>query len=537
MKKREKPLLLVGWDGATFDIIDPMLEGGRLPNLARLLENGTRAPLRSTTPALTPTAWTSIATGVNPGKHGIFDAFLFRRDEKRLRFISATLRKAPPVWSVLNGRGKSSGIANVPVTYPVDPIDGYMIPGMFTPLNVQNQTHPEELAQELNRAVKNYAGECNASNNPKRYLNNILEMIAEREETCIHLLRNHPQDFQFFAFIASDRVQHFFWKFRDPDHPQHARFGNAIEMVYERLDQALGRIVDAAPENTTVMMVSDHGAGPLHTSFYLNKWLADNGYLAYKPARNVPVTKKTMTRATAILAKFLPRRIAERIGLAKIKNRLNAFLDRIDWSRTQAFSEGVAGGIYINRDVVSIEDYDELVQDLQRSLVAVRGPDGGPVIERAEHRDEIYIGDQTRNAADIIITCAPGYSLIAPNELVFFKQKSDGRTFFPHRWSGRHEENGIFVISGKQVEAQAKLDACRVIDVAPTILHLLGEPVPEHMDGRVLEEALDSDFRERCPVRSSQSELQTVDNDPVAALSAEEEEDITERLRNLGYME
>lgn len=540
MTTNNKKLILVGWDGATFDIITPMLDAGRLPNLKSLLDKGVHAPLDSTIPALTPTAWTSISTGVNPGKHGIFDAFIYSAKDHKVRFVNASMRKARAVWQILSDRNRTSGVLNVPVTYPTDPVQGYMIPGMFTPGSVPQLMHPAELNGELKREFGTYNSECRTSDNPAIYLKKILEMVEDRERVICYLMKNHPQDFQFFAFMASDRVQHFFWKFRDPEHPQHDRFGDAIETVYDRLDQALGRIIAQADDDATIMMVSDHGAGPLNTAFYLNNWLQQNGYLVFKKSTegnaNVASRSPLKLKIRRLLQKTLPHSLVKRLGLLGTPQELNFFLSRIDWEKTRAFSEGVASGIYVNRKIVGADEYDRFVHDLCRELTAITGPDSEKVMAEAHPKTNIYHGDQTDNAPDIVLVCNTGYSVIAPNEMVFFDIGGSNQLFFPHRWSGRHEAQGIFAAAGPKIKAQGAVANCSVIDIAPTILYLMGESVPGNMDGRVLTEAIHPDALEQQPIMTSENETET-GHDTAQNFSDEEEELIVERMRNLGYME
>ena len=133
MSVTAKRVVVIGWDGATFDIIKPLLAQGRMPALAALLARGAHGPLRSTVPPVTPVAWTSFATGTSPGRHGIFDALTLDPASHEVRFVSAAMRRVPPIWRVLSDRGRPSGAVNVPVTWPPDAIDGFVIPGMFTP--------------------------------------------------------------------------------------------------------------------------------------------------------------------------------------------------------------------------------------------------------------------------------------------------------------------------------------------------------------------------------------------------------------------
>ena len=132
----KKKMLIIGWDGATFDMIKPLVEQGQMPNIASLMQNGVWGPLESTLPPLTPVAWTSISTGVNPGKHGIFDALTYDHEKRKLSFVNASMRKVKPLWSILSEMNRTVGVMNVPVTYPPEEVNGFVISGMFTPQGV-----------------------------------------------------------------------------------------------------------------------------------------------------------------------------------------------------------------------------------------------------------------------------------------------------------------------------------------------------------------------------------------------------------------
>ena len=527
--------VVVGWDGATFDVLQPLVRDGALPHLAALLERGAWGRLETTVPPLTPVAWTSISTGVNPGKHGIFDAIAYSREERAVHFLNASYRRVRPVWSLLSERGRSAGVVNVPLTYPADEIDGFVIPGMYTPPGVPDFCHPPALRDELIRTHGKYEIECRQSDDPGAYLDRILEMAAAREKTALYLMDRHPTDFFFVTFVASDRVQHFFWKFLDPEHPQHDRFADAIGRVYRRMDEALGAIVEKAGPDAHVVMVSDHGAGPIDHAFFLNNWLLKNGYLALTEDPVAAFRKRKSSRllslARRVVRKLLPSGAAEGQAAAD----LNLFLSMVDWEKTTAFSEGVGGGVYINESAVGPDRYDEVADRLSRDLEAVRGPDGRQVLSAVRRRREVYSGDATDGAADLIVTCAPRYHLISPNEFRYFNDDYRDELFMPHRWSARHETHGILVLGGPGVSGGLQLSECSVLDVAPTILHLMGGAVPGYMDGRVLEDAFDRGGELRRDVSRS-DEAESVAG-AGAPLSADEEREVAARLKDLGYME
>ncbi len=535
-------VLVIGWDGATFDMIGPLAAEGRLPHVASLMRNGSWGRLESTTPPLTPVAWTSLATGVNPGKHGVYDAMVFNPRENRMSFINASHRKVQPIWSMLSAHGRKVGVMNVPVTYPPDPVNGSFISGMFTPEEARDFAQPPDLLGDIEKRFGPYRIECRHDENPARYLELIIDIeIDYRERVASYLMRRDPWDFWFVVFMASDRVQHFYWKYLDKRHPDHRLYGNAIASVYERMDQALGRLLEAAGPETSVLMVSDHGSGPLTDAFFLNNWLRKKGYLHLngdffprgkrRPRRALP---KMVTAIKEAIPIAIRKRLRSKMEEAR-KNELNFFYERIDWEKTVAFSEGVAGGIFINPKTVPSEAYDGTADRIRDELLALRDPAGRPVVKAVHRRDRIYQGDFVDLAPDLTVICDSGFQIISPNEFFYFQKEMEDALFLDHRWSGRHEQDGIFIVKGPHVRKGVELAGCRIIDVTPTALYLMGESVPGHVDGRVVDQAIDPAFFAAHPVEHAEAE--SLPAAPGTQLTEQEEKEISERLKSLGYME
>lgn len=535
-------MLIVGWDGATFDVINPLLLKSRLPNIASLLQTGASGRLESTVPPLTPVAWTSISTGVNPGKHGIYDAMLYNNQTHSITFVNSTMRKVKPVWKILSERGRKVGVLNVPVTYPPDEVGGFVIPGMFTPEGTSNFIYPQQLQEEIENRFGEYRIECNRDDNPSKFLKSILEMIDFREKVSLYLMDRNPLDFFFVAFVASDRVQHFYWKYLDPSHPEHHKYGDAIALVYERLDQALGSLLNKVGPDTNVVMVSDHGAGTLNYAFFLNNWLLKKGYLRLKEDPSIALKARGNSKLKSLvrksIKKIIPSRILGRIrsyGVDGGQRELNRFCSLIDWDNTVAFSEGAGGGIYINCDATGEGRYKDLVAELTEELYNIVDQSGKKVVKMVHRRDELYHGDYVKYAPDLIVICNAGCQVIAPNELLYFNKDYSDALFLSHRWSARHEKHGIFVLHGPAVKKNIEIKGSRVTDIAPTVLYLMNEAIPEYMDGNVLDDAIEKEYITENPVRHESYVVQQESTG--MKLSEEEEKDIAEKLKGLGYIE
>lgn len=534
-------VVVIGWDGATFDILKPMIAAGRLPVLAAFLERGVHAPLCSTVPPVTPVAWTSFATGTSPGRHGIFDALTLDPDTHEVRFVSAAMRRAAPIWSVLSDRGRPAGAVNVPVTWPPDVVDGFVISGMFTPSFAEDYVHPPE----LRGAVESRFGPCRESPmldpDPSRYLQNLLAGVDARCELTLWLMQRRPLDYFCSVFMESDRVQHFFWGYRDLAHPLHGKLGQAIEQVYERLDAALGRIVAACDADTAVALVSDHGAGPLKRAIFLNKWLIDNGFLTLSGDLAATLTARPpsgLKKAVAALAKaVLPESVLAARRKAKSRDHArinNLFSTIVDWDKTVCLSEGIAGGIFINSRVVSAAARPELIRRLKEGLLAIVDPEtGAHPFQAVLAREELYQGPAVSGAPDVVTLCGPGYQVLVPHEIPLYGQGAPTGLFASHKWSGRHEQYGVFALAGPGIAAGLELTDAAMPDVTPTLLYALDEAVPESMDGRVLAGAFTAETLAGRPPKATTATAATAG---AAGTGGEAAAQIADELSDLGYM-
>lgn len=529
-------MIVVGWDGATWDLINPLLEQGRLPNLARLRERGSWGPFLSTVPAFTPVAWTSIATGVNPGQHGIFDAFRLSPQTGKNAFYNATQRRKAPVWNLLSRAGRKVGVLNVPMTWPADEVNGFFVSGMFTPPGAPRLTHPPELLEELVQRFGPYELECPHDPSPARHLQLLLDMVRGRTELALHLLERFDPDYFFLVYVAIDRAQHFAMGFLEPDHPHHAAHAGFIARVYEELDESLGRLLARLGPETYVMMVSDHGAGPLRRSLVLENWLRREGYLHLKPGQDgAGGGEGLFSRLRQRLLARVDRRAAAAHLARKLDRGLNAFVEAIDWERTQAHTQGAAGWISLNRRVVPEDRQELLLEELRQGLYALRDENGQAPVEAVHLSREIYHGAALDQAPDMLVVCASGWQVKGPSEFSLFREKLGLEIFTDHRWSGRHEMNGIFLLAGPGVRGGQVLADCQTVDAAPTALYCLDQPIPEYMDGRVLAQALDPDLLRARPPRFTDEAGQ--EEGSAALLSPEEEREVAARLRDLGYIE
>jgi predicted AlkP superfamily phosphohydrolase/phosphomutase len=555
---------VIGLDGATFDLIRPWAEQGKLPNLQRLMDQGVWAPLQSTLPPMTSPAWPSFATGKYPSKHGVFD--FVSAHNGSFSVINATAVDSPTLWDILSAQGKRVGVVNVPVTYPPRPVNGFMITGLLSPTN-QQISYPSDL-------LARYDGE-KAQNkthyrvvpsvqykpgNEAEFIQDLESLIGERARYAIRLMDDHPWDFMMVHFLATDLAQHALWRYMDTSHPQHETgnpFQDAILRVYQRADTAVGALLDRLDDETTVIVMSDHGFGPLHGVVNLNMLLWQAGLLHFKRTPMAQLRAFTfrhgLTPALAYhwLARLNLQNVVSRVSKSTRNAVFNKFLsfEDVDWKRTIAYSLGHMGQIYLNikgREAPptrsgTVErngrigpalDYERACERVIEALQTLKTPDGRPMLDQAIRQSVLSPGSHLDEGPDLHVVL-DGYRyiscpLFATDGNVISQQiRGD---------SGSHRMHGVLIACGPHIAKGAAVSKAHIVDLAPTVLHVLGCPIPDDMDGRVLTEILDAS-REHSPnPRHPAEPAYPVPEQERHVLSDDEEAELQARLKGFGYL-
>jgi predicted AlkP superfamily phosphohydrolase/phosphomutase len=487
--KREK-LVVIGLDGATFDIIKPLVERGELPTFEKLMKKGVYGNLKSTIPPVSAPAWVSFMTGKNPGKHGIFD---FRNwnvkkyDESEL--VDSTKIDSLKIWDILNSFGKKTGVVNLPITYPPEKLDGFMISGMLTP-SKDNFTYPPELKHELEDYIIDIESGGNfipsfGKINKEKFFEELNEMADKRLKNVVKLLKK-DWDLFIVVFRFLDAAQHIFWE--DIIY---------LEKLYKKADHILKTILKKT--RATIIVMSDHGFEAKSTKdVHINDWFRINGYL--KTKKEVKTSRFDKKNVLKLLKSYgiidaiwglIPSKMKSK-GIREYKN--------IDWSQSKAYFSPKHFafpwvGIEINlkgkkeMGLVKPEDYEELREEIIHKLKQLKDPETKEkVIEKIYRKEEIYKGKHFPEASDIIIKFKRPYR----------GEKSIGNAGFitlsiDSNIKGEHEYNGIFLAFGRHVLKGKEIKKLEIIDITPTILHFFNLGKTKDMDGRVLKEIFRKD--------------------------------------------
>ena len=284
-----KKVFIIGLDGATWNIINPLITEGELPTIKNLLENSTHAVLQSTLIPLSPAAWTSFATGCNPNKHGIFDFFGRKTGTYEPTPYSSRDRKCETLWNILSKEGKKVGILNIPGTYPVDKVNGFMISGFPTPEEFEDFTYPKDLLWELKKEFgKDFRFQPKVNLfDEALFLDEIHLLTDNIFQATNYLMNKYQWDILMTVFVGADSLSHAFWKYMDPKHPLYdanapTEFKNAIVNIYKDLDKKIDLLKKNIDSDTTLMLMSDHGFGPLYYGVPINNWLLNEGFMTLK---------------------------------------------------------------------------------------------------------------------------------------------------------------------------------------------------------------------------------------------------------------
>lgn len=532
LPEADNTVLLVGWDGAPFELISDLLEEDRLPTLSGLRDDGYFGPLETVPYIMSSCAWSTFLTGKNAGKHGVFDFYSneFREGTYFREPIDSSTRDGPDLGELLNDRDRTVGQINVPMTYPVPEVDEFAIGGMISPgIDADGFVHPADFLDEYDN-LDEYRIDVGEGKDADRdtFLDAIDQTVESRLEMTTYCLeRSDDLDVFFVVFTCPDRLSHYFFHYYDEEHPFRAnetpedleQYADVLPELYENLDTLLGDLIDSFEsqygDDALTCLVSDHGMRSLDRIFHVNKWLDQNGYLSFKEEYNTQNGE-----------------ISE-----KLDDRVQYIFGKVNWEETTAYAMGKRGAIYVNLEgrepagSVPPEEYDDVIESLSEELSEVVDPETDTnIISDVYMRDELFHGPHVEKAPDVMLDLDAGYY---PFGYAFELEKPN--LFSTNDWPempfvlGIEDGDGIFAASGLGIGAEPATLDVGLEDVTPFLLHYLGHSVPEEMDGTVPADL----FTEESDRAVS---YETGTSDDESAESEDTDQRVKDRLQDLGYL-
>ncbi len=458
-----KRAMIIGLDCA-----EPSLVLGRfrdqLPTLSALADAGAYGRLESVVPPITVPAWSCMMSSRTPGDLGIY-GFRNRADHSYdgLFIANGAAVKEPRLWDIVGRRGMRSIVLGVPGTFPVRPLNGVMVSCFLTPSTQSQYTFPPALRNEVEDVVGEYLFDCTEFRTEDKddLLRQIYEMTDKRFKLADHFLSTKPWELFAMVEMGTDRIHHGFWKDMDPAHRKHVPGGayeQAILDYHIHVDGLLANLLRHADDETAVLVVSDHGAKRMDGGIRINEWLRQEGLL----------------------------------GLQREPEGRSSTRDcGIDWSRTKVWAEGgYYSRVFLNVEgrepegTIPAADYERFRDELIERISAIPDDQGRPIPTRVFRPEDVY-PEIKGVAPDLIVHFGDLYwravGTVGGDEGIYTFDNDTGPD------DANHAQHGMFILRAPGVEPGLR-EGAHLLDVAPTVLELLGQPVPPAMRGASLRE-------------------------------------------------
>jgi predicted AlkP superfamily phosphohydrolase/phosphomutase len=523
-------VLIIGWDGVDWKILRPLLDAGELPNLARLIERGAYGDCLSTVPSHSWCAWPSFMTGLNPAGHAVFDILEHKPGVSKRLPITYRSIKGRTIFADFSAAEKTSLALNIPLTFPTPPMKGKVVAGGVLPA-ARSYTHPTELQGELDSNAPfpvNGMSWTTFRNRPEAFLDECAEITAKRQKAFEYLLDTTEWDFATIVYVSTDRIQHCLMEYIHPEHPAYPEMKDTpvakqARAIYQQLDEGLARLLERTTENDLVLLMSDHGHQACTRCVTMDRVLKHLGFLEFGRGS-----------FAFNLVRWGPgRRIARRLyDIFKLHGRVSIPASPIDWDKTRAYTSVVSTGegVSVNlkgrepQGTVDPKDYEKVRQEVFDALSAFRDPDTGKSpIAKIYRKEEVMSGAFFDTAPDLLLVPAPFYSLTHAKGMV---EDAD--------WlSGDHRLEGVIVATGPEVTPGPLTETVELIDLGPTSMAALGVPSAVPRDGKVIASLVGPEAQ----LRIDESVSDGAGGQDGSGLTSDEEGEIEDHLRGLGYVE
>lgn len=529
MEDEERRTLLLSLDGATWNILEPLVRAGQLPTIQGILEDGISGPLQSVIPPVTTAAWTSFATGVHPARHGVF-TFHCASDGGRSRsLVNSTSTRFPTFWHYLDSAGKRSLVVNLPMTYPISslPIEG--VSGLLAPSTEKKNAASDlgrrclgEIDEEY-RILRNPSSDFSPHEHPQRFIDALCQNASSRANLTKKLLgQSTDWDVCMMHIQSTDVLQHPLWEYLTQSNEYNEeQVKDITDDYYTHIDSILEDVISTAEATAgrdpiDIILLSDHGFQRMDRRVYFDALLADLGHLSWsQPTFRTQMKQKSLQLARKLDILNLRARIFDPETVTKLGDAARG--TPVDWENTSAWGYGnLYGYVYLQEGA----DRQAILSDLSSlSIDTVDRPIVESVVDVAKEYDDTAPG-----IPDLIVVPKPGISFETANgpEASVTEPVDPDRDFHV----GGHAQNGIFAMQGEDL-VQGTVSNISLVDVMPTILHRMGIGVPEGLDGQVIHNVIERDFIEYVEPLPLFDEAADVTDD----------ESVEDRLQALGYVE
>lgn len=532
-------VLLIGIDGATWEILKPMMDEGRIPNIKRLYNEGTSGILTSTIPPLTPVAFASFHTGVNPGKHGITDFQLHYKEMGMSGIIDSTFLKYKTFSEIANDQGKTIISINIPLTYPTPKLNGVVIGDFLAPRVYPGLVHPTEIYHSLIKKADYKILGISLKQKPHlstdEVIRNYIDVESVRYSIAKKLMNQYDWDLFLIHNQLLDSVQHGFFHFLDKrsSHYSDEKY-NIVAKYYESMDKEIGNLLENIDANTTVVLFSDHGFKLIKKNVHINSFLRKRGYFAMGKKKRLLPIGKIVRFIQGIDSKGLRYKMFDFLGIdLKVRRELvSKFKSSNDNNeKSQAFMRDGAyfGNIYLNR---KLGDSENVGKHLIEALSELKDPvTGDKIVAKSYISKDIFSGPYLDEMPYLFLEPAGDYAFATGDNMDELITDID----YEKCNSGGHALEGIVVVWGKNVRSIENI-RCHILNIAPTVLAVLGIAVPAYMDGKALEEP----FYEK-PIARTNSSMDGFnktlrDTEGDRNYTSDDKDVIKERLKDLGYL-